>query len=94
LTSSFKAELEAVQAIFNRISDALSGSEASELDAATRELSTALEALSRSVPTTDEEKQLVIELRHQTGIFEKELAVRSLPAHDHTRRKKAKFGYH
>jgi len=94
LTSSFKEELEAIQVIFERVSQALAGNDVTELEAATIELSTALESLAKSVPTTDEERQLVIELRHQTGILEKELAVRSVPAHDQTRRKKAKFGYH
>jgi hypothetical protein len=53
-----------------------------------------LEALSRNLPASEDERQIIIELQQQTGQLEKELAVRSLPAHDQTRRKKAKFGYH
>lgn len=94
MTSSLKEELDAIQVIFTRVSDALAENDVIALEAATQELSAALETMSRIMPSTSEETQLVIELRHQTGIIEKELAVRSLPAHDHTRRKKAKFGYH
>ena len=74
--------------------NALNLNDLAELEAATAALSDALEALSRNLPASEDERQIIIELQQQTGQLEKELAVRSLPAHDQTRRKKAKFGYH
>jgi len=94
LTSPFKEDLELVQANLKRVSAALPGDDLAELEAATAALSGALEALSRNLPASEDERQTIIQLQHQTGQLEKELAVRSLPAHDQTRRKKAKFGYH
>ena len=94
MTSTFKQDLELVQANLKRVSEALPGDDLAELEAATAELSDALEALSRNLPASEDERQIIILLKQQTGQLEKELAVRSLPAHDQTRRKKAKFGYH
>lgn len=94
MTSPFKEDLEVVQATLKRVSEALPGDDLGELEAATAALSDALEALSRNLPASEDERQIIIELQQQTGQLEKELAVRSLPAHDQTRRKKAKFGYH
>ena len=94
MTSPFKEDLEVVQATLKRVSEALPGDDLAELEAATSALSDALEALSRNLPASEDERQIIIELQQQTGQLEKELAVRSLPAHDQTRRKKAKFGYH
>ena len=94
MTSTFKQDLELVQANLKRVSEALPGDNLAELEAATAELSDALEALSRNLPASEDERQIIILLQQQTGQLEKELAVRSLPAHDQTRRKKAKFGYH
>jgi len=94
LTSPFKEDLEVVQATLKRVSEALPEDDLAELEAATAALSDALEALSRNLPASEDERQIIIELQQQTGQLEKELAVRSLPAHDQTRRKKAKFGYH
>lgn len=94
MTSPFKEDLEVVQATLKRVSEALPKDDLAELEAATAALSDALEALSRNLPASEDERQIIIELQQQTGQLEKELAVRSLPAHDQTRRKKAKFGYH
>lgn len=94
MTSSFKEDLELVKATLKRVSEALPADDLAELEAATAALSDALEALSRNLPASEDERQIIIELQQQTGQLEKELAVRSLPAHDQTRRKKAKFGYH
>ena len=94
MTSSFKEDLELVQATLKRVSEALPLDDLVELEAATAALSEALMALSRTLPASEDERKLIIELQQQTGQLEKELAVRSLPAHDQTRRKKAKFGYH
>ena len=61
MTSPFKEDLEVVQATLKRVSEALPGDDLAELEAATAALSDALEALSRNLPASEDERQIIID---------------------------------